>query len=97
VWPMAGRDRKRLARAEAAPARARRAIGCARPAPSSWDQPRLAAAALEIRQVFHIQQRHRIFWVLQIGSPIIRSPTGHALDAGILSDRFIELHHDRPD
>jgi hypothetical protein len=55
------------------------------------------AEALYVWGPFHVQQRHRIFWALQIGSPIVRGSARNPPDAWKVDDGLIELHHDRDD
>ena len=35
-----------------------------------WDASRLTATGLDVRRVFHIQQRHRVIRALKVGPPV---------------------------
>src|SRR5262245_28337627 len=67
--------------------------------PRSTRQPasRLAAPTLDSWRVLHIQQRYGIVRLLQIGPIIVRGSSRESLDAWIVHDRLVELHHDRVD
>ena len=59
--------------------------------------PRLAAPAFDSWRILHIQQRYGVVRLLKIGPDIVRGSPREPLDARIVNDRLVELHHDRED